>query len=232
VVKAIWRKTASAPQTDGSIVFARRQQCALPCWHIGATWRIWLNLCFLRPTQVHNPNGKSIDSAISAQLTVEVPILYNGRPFPKNFSFSLGIWTPSNSWFLESTIQTASQSFQPFSQRRAAECPCTLQWAAPFPITPSNGGSGPHLAHDSLGPSEHCDRFTRFCTDDRKVSLYFTMGRLFPHSKLPLPMGIWAPSNTWFSGPTRVLNPNGISIGSAVFALTSVTDRQTTLLGR
>ena len=54
------------------------------------------------------------------------------------------------------------------------------------------------------------------------------MGRLFPHSKLPLPMGIWAPSNTRFSGLTRVLNPNGISIGSAVFALTSVTDRQTT----
>jgi len=36
------------------------------------------------------------------------------------------------------------------------------------------------------------------------------------------------PSNTWFLGPTRVLNPNGISIGSAVFAgLTSMTDRQT-----
>jgi len=38
---------------------------------------------------------------------------------------------------------------------------------------------------------------------------------------------------TWFIGPTRVLNPNGISIGPAIFAgLTSVTDRQTTLLGR
>jgi len=37
--------------------------------------------------------------------------------------------------------------------------------------------------------------------------------------------------NTWFRGPTRVLNPNGIEIGSAVFAgLTTVTDRQTTLL--
>ena len=34
-------------------------------------------------------------------------------------------------------------------------------------------------------------------------------------------------------GPTRVLNPNDISIGSAVFAgLITVTDRQTTLLGR
>jgi len=45
--------------------------------------------------------------------------------------------------------------------------------------------------------------------------------------------GIWTPSNTWFLGPTQVLNPNGILIGSAVFAgLTSVTDRQTMLLGR
>ena len=45
------------------------------------------------------------------------------------------------------------------------------------------------------------------------------------------------PSNIWSSGPTRVLNTNGISIGSAVFAeLISVTewqtDQQTTLLGR
>ena len=43
------------------------------------------------------------------------------------------------------------------------------------------------------------------------------------------------PSNTWFLGPTRVYRPNGISIGSAVFAgLTNVTnrhtDRQTMLL--
>jgi len=61
--------------------------------------------------------------------------------------------------------------------------------------------------------------------DNRRVSLYFTMERPFPPSKLALPMGDLDPSNTWFPGPTRVLNPNGISIGSAVFAeLTSVTD--------
>jgi len=36
------------------------------------------------------------------------------------------------------------------------------------------------------------------------------------------------PSNTSFRRPTRVLNQNGISISSAVFAeLTSVTDRPT-----
>jgi len=38
--------------------------------------------------------------------------------------------------------------------------------------------------------------------------------------------GSGRPSNTWFPGLTRVLNPNCISIGSAVFAEpTSVTDR-------
>jgi len=49
------------------------------------------------------------------------------------------------------------------------------------------------------------------------------------YPKLPLSMGGSGPSfNKWFTGPTRVLNLNGISIGSAVFAgLTSVTDRQT-----
>ena len=47
------------------------------------------------------------------------------------------------------------------------------------------------------------------------------MERHFPPSKLP-------PSNAWFLGPTRILNPNGISIGAAVFAgITSVTDRPT-----
>jgi len=44
-------------------------------------------------------------------------------------------------------------------------------------------------------------------------------------SKFPHPMGIWTPSNAWFFGPARVINPNGILIGSAIFAgLTTVTD--------
>jgi len=69
----IWHKTALPPKTDGSIVFARWRQCALPCGHIGASWWIRLNLCFLRPIRVHNPNGNSIGSAVSAQLTAESP---------------------------------------------------------------------------------------------------------------------------------------------------------------
>jgi len=119
VVKVILHKAAWPPQTDGSIVFARWRHCALPWAHIGATWGIRLNLCFLRPTQVHNPNSKLVGSAVFAQMT--------------------------------------------------AECPYTLQCDTPLPlkIAHSHRGSGP-------------------------------------------------PSNTWFLGP-RVLNPNGISTGSAVF---------------
>ena len=44
--------------------------------------------------------------------------------------------------------------------------------------------------------------------------------------KLPLPLR--DPPNVWLLGPTRVHNPSGISIGSAIFAgLTVVSNRQT-----
>jgi len=52
---------------DGSLIFGRLCQCILPWGHIGATWPIWLNLCFRRPTQVHNLNGKLIGSAVFAR---------------------------------------------------------------------------------------------------------------------------------------------------------------------
>jgi len=71
-------------------------------------------------------------------------------------------------------------------------------------------------ANRSVQPFLHSSR--------QKVPI-LTMDSSFPQNRL-FRWGIWTPSNTWFSGPTRVLNPNGISIGSAVFAgLTSVTDR-------
>jgi len=54
VVKVIWHKGTSPLQTNGSIVFSR--------WW--CQWQIWLNLCFLWPTRVHIPNGKSIGSAV------------------------------------------------------------------------------------------------------------------------------------------------------------------------
>jgi len=142
-------------------------------YYTGATCRIRSNFFFLRPTRIHNPNGKSIGSA--------APYFTKGKHVSQNYLSLWGIWTPSNPWFFR-----------------------------------------PILVHN---PNDI--RFSHFCTDDCRVSLYF--GTPFSPSKLPLPTGrSGPPSNTWFLGPTRVLNPNGISIGSATFAgLIGVTDRPT-----
>jgi len=89
------------------------------------------------------------------------------------------------------------------------------------------GDLDPCLIHDSFGPSkpktqQHLDQFNCFYTAHCRLSLYSVPSPLkIDHSY----GGIWTPSNTWFLGPARVLNPNGISFGSAVFArLTAVTD--------
>jgi len=91
-------------------------------WNIAATWRIRLNLCFLCPTGVHNPNGKSIGSTVSAQLTAESYYTLQWATFSHKIA-------PSSSWGSGShlihdslcetqpTIQTTSLSVQPFSHR-------------------------------------------------------------------------------------------------------------------
>ena len=96
MVKVICHKAASPPQMDGSVVFARWHQRALPWGHTGATWRIRLNLCFLRPTQVHNTNGKSIGSAILHSSRQRVVGRARACPSPNNCPF----WAPSNTCFL------------------------------------------------------------------------------------------------------------------------------------
>jgi len=54
----------------------------------------------------------------------------------------------------------------------------------------------------------------------------------FPEKKCPFPWGSGPPSNIWFPGPTQVLNPNGMLIGSAVFAEPCKTaDRPTDSVG-
>jgi len=100
--------------------------------HIGATWRIRLNPYFLRPTRLHSPNGKSIGSAISAHFTAESPYTLqwaNLSPKLPLLAFSLGIWTPSNTWFPrpESSAQTASRSVQSFLHSSHAR-PVTPGW--------------------------------------------------------------------------------------------------------
>jgi len=84
-------------------------------------------------------------------------------------------------------------------------------------------------AHPSPQSKWQIDRFRRSYTAGSPS----THNGLFFPPKFPLQTGVSEPrSNTWFPGPTRVLNPNDISISSAIFAgLTSVTDRQTMLLG-
>ena len=62
----------------------------------------------------------------------------------------------------------------------------------------------------------HHNRFSCFRTADRKVSLNFTVGCPFPLKITPSHGG--SEPQSWFAGLTRVLNPSGISIGSAVFA--------------
>jgi len=103
-----------------------------------------------------------------------------------------------------------------------AESPYTyngLFFSPPKKIAPCHGGSGPPsniwfpVPTRVLNPNGISILSSRFCTDDRRVSLYFTMG---PPQNCPFPWGIWTPSNTCFPRPTRVINPNGISIGSTV----------------
>jgi len=114
-------KTASPPQTDGSIVFASWRQCALSCGHTGVNWRIQLNLCFLRPTLVHNPSSTTIGSAVFGQVTVESPHTLPWATLSPKLSLFLGESGPhlihDPLGHSEPTIQTESRSLQPFSHR-------------------------------------------------------------------------------------------------------------------
>jgi len=73
-------------------------------------------------------------------------------------------------------------------------------------------------AQTSPQPKRHLDRFSGLCTDDRGVSLYFTMAWLFSLKIVPSHVGIWTSFKTWFIWPTRVCNANGNLIASAIFA--------------
>jgi len=232
---------------DGSILFARWRQSALPRGHIGATWWIRLNLCFSWLTQVHNPNGKSIGSAIFAQLMEECHRACSGMSFPLIIASSHGGSGPHLVYASlgppESITQKASWSVRPFlhSSRQnvvghGGACPspsklslpmgicahvtcgslgppdsvskmashsgrfCTAHgrqslyftMGTPFPkIAPSNGGSGCHLIHDTLGPCKPIIQMVSrlvqpFCTDDRSVRI-LSIGRPFPPQNCRFP---------------------------------------------
>jgi len=146
--------------------------------HIGATWRIRLNLSFLRPTRVHITNGKPIGSAIFAQLTAECRRACQGTSFP-------------------------------------------------LVIAPLRGGTmGSHLIHASLGPSKSITQTAsrsvqhRFCSVHVRVSSDMSWRAFSPQDCqiAPSDAGSVSLSSTWLRGSTQLSIPNGISIGSDVFA--------------
>jgi len=83
------------------------------------------------------PKGKSIGSAISAQLTAENPYtLQWAAPFPKT-ALDMGDLEPHLTWFMISgpiranNLNGISIGLAIFAQM-TAECPYTLQWDAVF----------------------------------------------------------------------------------------------------
>jgi len=130
----------------------------------------------------------------------------------------------------ESTTQTANRSVQPFCT--AHQC-CQACLGTSFPLI-----SAP--SHGTWAPSNTCFLGPTPVQNPNAISIvsavFAQMGAECPYTlqwdaSSPLKIApsrgrIWTPSNTMFRGPTRVLNPNHILIGSAIFAgLTSVTDR-------
>ena len=82
----------------------------------------------------------------------------------------------------------------------------------------------PNLIHASLDQPEStsqtaCGSVQPFLHSSRQTVHILYKGPP-PSQNCPFAWGSGPPSrpNTWFLGPTRVQNPNGISIGSAVFA--------------
>ena len=102
------------------------------------------------------------------------------------------------------------------------ECPCTLQWAALYPlnIVPSRGAWGVSEPPSNIWfPSPTEVHNPNYISNDLAVFAQLTaVGRPFFAHNSPLSWGLWTSSNTWFLGSTRAHNPNGILIGSAVFA--------------
>jgi len=94
-------------------------------------------------------------------------------------------------------ISIVSAIFAQLTEECRRACPTSPGMSCPFPKNCAFawGYLDPHLIRDSLDPPESSTQTASrlvqpFCTADRKMSLYFTVGwaALFP-SKLPLPVG-------------------------------------------
>jgi len=141
------------------------------------------------------------------------------------------LWTCASFGPPESTTETANQPFLHNSWQKVS----ILYNRRPFPqklpllmgiCTPSNSRFlGPVWAHNPSRIMIGSD----VCIQVTAEYPYTLQWAGPPPSKLPIPINGSGPqSNIWFPGPTKVLNPSGISIGSVVFVrLSSVTDRET-----
>ena len=142
------------------MLFDRWRQRVLPQGHIGATWRIRLNLCILRPIRVHTRNGTWIGLAVLHSLLQKVPILDNGRPYPPELPFPVvHLDLPCSTWCFRPmrahNPNGTSIDSAVFAQM-TTECLYCLQRFACFPLKMSLPmlASGPHVIRGSLGPPE------------------------------------------------------------------------------
>ena len=135
-----------------------------------------------------------------------------------------------------------NRSIQPYYTDRGRVSSGMRGYALSPNNCPSPGGSEAHLTHASLDKSEsitkrHLDRFSRFCTDDHRVSLYFTMGHPFPLKIAPSHVAIWTHLIHGFQGPPESSTHTASRLvwsflqGSLLQQTDQKTDRQTTLLG-
>jgi len=119
-----------------------------------------LDMCFLRPTRVHNPNGISIVSAVLPQFMAENPYTYSGFFFPPKLPLTMGISGPhlihGSLHPPEFSTQIASRSVQPFLPRLPQSVSTLYNGMLlphsklPFPMWHLD----PHLIRGSLDPPE------------------------------------------------------------------------------
>jgi len=124
------------------MLFNRWRQCVLPWGHIGAAWRIRLNLCIPRPTRVHNRNGKSVQPFFHSLLQ-KVPVLYKGHAYPPELPFPIGdLDVPCNTMLWAHASPQPKRHLDRFSRVFTDDRRVSLYWFACFPlkIVPSHVG--------------------------------------------------------------------------------------------
>ena len=183
----------------------------------------------IAPTRVIKPKRHIDRLSHFCTAHLRVSLGMPGRPLPaQSCPFAWRIWTPSNTCFPgpirvhnPNGISIGSAVFDSSRQSVVGDIgACHFPLKLPLSMVVSE----PHLTRGSLfhstqHPKRHLDRVSRSCTAHGRQSLYFT--------KMPIPTGgSGPPSNTLFPGPTRVHNAHGISIGSAICAGLTMTDRQ------